>query len=254
MACLKRFTSRRGIPSVLYSDNGSTFVGANNQLKELGQFLFKNQESIGDLTCKFNIRWKFIPPYTPNHGGLWEAAVKSTKYHLKRVLTNNNVTYEEFNTLAIQIEGVLNSRPLFSMSNDPNDIVPITPSHFLIGRVLTSIPDYNLTEVHTNRLSRLQHVQQLYQQFWNQFSKQYISQLHQQYKWKGAPCTISVDTLVLIKNDSQPPCKWPLGRVVTLFNGKDGITRIAEIKTAKGTITRSVRHLCPIPVQTETLN
>nr|CAH7733288.1 unnamed protein product [Callosobruchus chinensis] len=60
------------------------------------------------------------------------------------------------------------------------------------------------------------------------FSKQYVSQLHQQYKWKGAPSTVALDSLVLVKNDFQPPCRWPLGRVLQLFPGKDGVSRIAE--------------------------
>lgn len=254
LLCLKRFTSRRGIPIAIYSDNGSTFVGANNKLKELGHFLVKNHNSISDLTNQFRIQWKFIPPYTPNHGGLWEAAVKNTKYHLKRILLNKNVTFEELNTLVIQIEGILNSRPLFALSSDPNDIFPITPSHFLIGRPITSIPDSNLINLPTCRLSRIQHVQQLYQQFWRQFSKKYISQLHQQYKWKGAPSEIKINTLVLIKSDIQPPCKWPIGRIVKLFPGKDEICRTAEVKTSKGITVRSVRHLCPLPLQDDTLH
>nr|CAH7731762.1 unnamed protein product [Callosobruchus chinensis] len=250
LACLRRFTSRRGIPSVIYSDNGSTFVGANNKLKTLGHFLHRNQTSIVNSTTEFNIKWMFIPPYTPNHGGLWEAAVKSMKHHLLRTV-KSNVTYEEFNTLIIQAESILNSRPLFALSSDPNDLAPVTPSHFLIGKPLTSIPEPNYMEVPVNRLLRLQHVQQLYQRFWFQFSKQYVSQLHQQYKWKGAPSTVALDSLVLVKNDFQPPCRWPLGRVLQLFPGKDGVSRIAEVKTLRGTVTRSLRHLCPLPAQND---
>nr|CAH7738520.1 unnamed protein product [Callosobruchus chinensis] len=83
------------------------------------------------------------------------------------------------------------------------------------------------------------------------FSKQYVSQLHQQYKWKGAPSTVALDSLVLVKNDFQPPCRWPLGRVLQLFPGKDGVSRIAEVKTLRGTVTRSLRHLCPLPAQND---
>ncbi|XP_057667198.1 uncharacterized protein LOC130900523 [Diorhabda carinulata] len=108
LACLKRFVSRRGVPKIIYSDNGTTFHGTNNLLKDLSKFLFNNQASIVNSTSQYNIQWKFIPPYTPNHGGLWEAAVKSCKFHLKRALINNNVTYEEMCTLVIQIEGAAN--------------------------------------------------------------------------------------------------------------------------------------------------
>ncbi|XP_056645826.1 uncharacterized protein LOC130451050 [Diorhabda sublineata] len=64
-----------GIPKIIYSDNGTTFHGTNNLLKDLSKFLFNNQASVVNSTSQYNIQWKFMPPYTPNHGGLWEAAV-----------------------------------------------------------------------------------------------------------------------------------------------------------------------------------
>nr|CAI5841724.1 unnamed protein product [Callosobruchus analis] len=168
------------------------------------------------------------------------------KHHLYRVL-QHNVTYEELNTLIIEIEGIMNSRPLFVSSNDPNDLNPISPSHFLIGRAITTIPDPNLTKIAEHRLPRLQHLQQLYQRFW----KHYISQLHQQYKWRSSPSKPVVGSVVLIKNDQQPPCRWPIGRIVELFHGRDGICRTASIKTNKGYVVRSIRHLCPLPFYDE---
>lgn len=254
LACLKRFTSRRGLPSQIFSDNGSTFIGASNELRDLGKFLQTNQGYIIDSTSQDNIHWVFIPPYTPNFGGLWEAAVKSAKHHLKRALINHNVTFEEFNTLVIQVEGILNSRPLFSMSNDPNDLSPITPSHFLIGRPLNSVPEVDLTQSKFNRLSRIQHVQKLCQQFWSQFSKHYISELHSQYKWKENPTKVDNGALVLLRNEKQPSYRWCLGRVIQQFPSKDGVSRVAEILTQKGKICRSIRHLCPLPLQEEIEN
>ncbi|VEN57905.1 unnamed protein product [Callosobruchus maculatus] len=168
LASIRRFTSRRGVPAVICSDNGSTFAGANNKLKNLGHFLRKNQTFIMDSANEFNIKWIFIPPYTPNHGGLWEAAVKSMEHHLLRTI-KGNVTYEEFNTLIIQVEGILNSRPLFALPSDPNDLAPVTPSHFFIGRPLSSIPEPNYMEMPKNRFLRLEHLQQLYQDFGTNF-------------------------------------------------------------------------------------
>lgn len=73
------------------------------------------------------IKFNFNPPASPHFGGLWEAGVRSTKYHLKRVLGNNVLTYEEFNTILTQIEACLNSRPLCEMVTDPRDVNPLTP-------------------------------------------------------------------------------------------------------------------------------
>lgn len=253
LLCLKRFTSRRGIPHDLYSDNGSTFIGARNELKELGRFILKNHGYFVDVTSHDNINWHFIPPYTPNFGGLWESAVKSAKHHLKRVMLNHNVTLEEFITITTQVEGILNSRPLYAMSNDPNDNSPITPSHFLIGRPITQVPELILENTKFNRLSRVQHMQKLCQQFWRQFSKHYIAQLHHQYKWKTPSCNLQEGTVVLLRNDKLPPYKWQLGKIAALHPGRDGNVRIATVTTSAGTITRSVRHLCPLPRQPDLL-
>lgn len=253
LSCLKRFTSRRGVPTDIFSDNGTTFVGAKNEMNDFGLFLTNNNHSVNNFAITHNIQWHFIPPYSPNFGGLWEAAVKSFKYHLKRALLDKKLIYEELNSLLIQIEGILNSRPLFAHSNDPNDLTPLTPSHFLIGRSIISIPEPDLTNTPTGRMSRLETIQQMYQQFWNRFKNEYLSQLHQQYKWKEQPTLLKVGTLVLVRKEQQPPCKWPLGRISNIYKGKDGVSRVAQVKTVNKTLVRSVRHLCPLPMETETV-
>lgn len=101
LLALKRFISRRGNPSVIYSDNGTNFVGARNQLNDLHHFFRSNNlsESINDFLSKNEISFKFIPPRSPHWGGLWEAAVKSTKHHLKRIIGETALTFEQFYTV-----------------------------------------------------------------------------------------------------------------------------------------------------------
>ena len=138
LACLRRFISRRGRPTLLWSDN---FVGAAREIKDLMKVLAKhsNQESISRFLSDQSISWKFIPQHSPHFGGLWEAAVKSVKYHLRRILGEVKMTYEEMSTLLIQIEACLNSRPIAPLSNDEFEFEALTPGHFLVGRPLQAL-------------------------------------------------------------------------------------------------------------------
>jgi len=166
MNALKRFIARRGKVSHIFSDNGTNFRGASNELKQLYQLLHKDQDKLDRMLKEDNIEWHFIPPHAPHFGGIWEAAVKSAKYHLKRIVDNAALNFEEMYTVLTQIEAVLNSRPLTPISNDPNDLSFLTPGHFLIGDALTAIPQHDVTHVQINRLSRWQRINQIYQQFW----------------------------------------------------------------------------------------
>ena len=130
------------------------------------------------------IEWGFIPPYSPHLGGLWEAGVKSCKYHLRRVMGNTLFTFEELTTSLVQIEACLNSRPLSPLSSDPSDLKPLTPGHFLIGEPLTSLPDNNLTDININHLDRWEMVQRSVQEFWKRWAAEYVSNLQSRVKWK----------------------------------------------------------------------
>ncbi|XP_025831267.1 uncharacterized protein LOC112904716 [Agrilus planipennis] len=251
MAAIRRFISRRGLPQHIYSDNGTNFVGTKSDIQQLYQ-LIRNQSDILVNTCsKLGISWHFIPPRSPHFGGLWEAGVKAVKYHLKRVAGNALLTYEEYYTLLTQIEAVLNSRPLSPISNDPNDLNPLTPSHFLIGRKLSSIPEPSLLETKENRLTKYEHIQKIRQHFWKRWSKEYISELQVRTKWKNdKKIHLNVGTMVLLKEENAPPLKWQLGRIVAVHPGTDGIIRVVSVKTGSGTIVkRVVSKVCALPLE-----
>ncbi|XP_047999047.1 uncharacterized protein LOC125236333 isoform X1 [Leguminivora glycinivorella] len=242
LLALKRFISRRGKPNVIYSDNGRNFVGA---MKELSSFLQGHADNIIECASNENINLHFNPPYAPHMSGLCERAVQSCKYHLKRVIGNANLTFEEFSTVLAQAEALLNSRPMHPLSTDPNDLSALTPAHFLIGRPLTAPPCKDLT-AETGRLPRYEMLEKMRQHFWQRWSKQYISELQTRTKWQTQGQDIVLNALVLVKEDNLPPLKWRLGRVVALFTGNDGVSRVADVKTANGTIRRAFTKLCPL--------
>lgn len=249
IAAFRRFTSRRGKPHTVYSDNGKNFVGAQSELQSLGEFLSKNEQSLSDCLATESINWKFIPAYSPHFGGLWEAGVKSSKFHLKRVMSNAMLTFEEFYTTLTQIEAILNSRPLTPLSPDPNDYNALTPAHFLIGRQITSLPDPSLIHIKESRLSRFQRVQQLQHHFWERWTKEYVSELQTRTKWKTNQLQLQAGTLVVVKQDNVPPLQWLLGRIVQIHPGPDGIARVASIKTHSGVIKRAFSKICVLPIE-----
>lgn len=250
IAAFRRFVSRRGLPARVFSDNGTNFVSASKELQSFAKFLKQNANELTESFANEGISWSFIPAYSPHMGGLWESGVKSTKHHLRRVAGNAILTFEQLYTLLVQVEAVLNSRPMSPLSSDPSDFTALTPSHFLIGRPLTSTPDQNLTTIPQNRLSHFEQVQQLQQHFWTRWSREFISELQQRTKWSTEQGSLKIQDLVIIKEDNQPPLKWVLGRIVDLYPGKDKVARVAAVRTPTGIIKRSFSKICPLPVNT----
>ena len=252
IAALHRFISRRGICSDLYSDNGTCFVGANKELKELYK-IFNSDEHNKQLTttcAEKGILWHFNPAGSPHFGGLFEAGIKQAKVHLKRIVGLAHLTYEELNTIFIQIEAILNSRPLTAMSQDPNDLSVLTPGHFLVGREITGIPEPCLTHLKLSHLGRWQRLQQMKQHFWKRWNMEYISQLQQRKKWQKGSTAVSIGQLALIKDENQPPLKWRLGRIAAVHPGSDGIVRAVTLRTISGNFTRAVTRICILPINT----
>lgn len=133
LAALSRFINlRAGQVKYMYSDNGRNFVGANNKLRVAARLW--ESSSVVNFLRESHITWRFIPPAAPHHGGLWEAAVKSTKKHLKRMTGGHLFRFEELATLLAKIGACLNSRPITPISNDPTDLTALTPGHFLTGQ------------------------------------------------------------------------------------------------------------------------
>lgn len=249
IAALKRFIGRRGKCLTLYSDNATNFVGANKELQNLRELFLSQsfQQEVQNSMAADGITWNFIPPRSPHFGGLWEAGVKSAKSHLKRVLGSSSLTFEEYNTVLIQVEAVLNSRPLTSLTNDPNDLRVLTPGHFLIGSSLTSTVEPSLMDIQINRLSRWQLVQKMQQDFWVRWSNEYLPELQERVKWRTQQSNIQLGTLVLIKEDNLPPLQWSVGRIVELHPGADNVVRVVTVKTSSGHFKRAIQRICPFP-------
>lgn len=239
----------------MYSDCGTTFVGADKEIKRLFTEGTQEHRRVQEMLSKDFSQWVFNPPAAPHMGGKWEAVVKLLKFHLNRTIGETLLTFEELNTWLTQVEAVLNSRPLQALTDDPEDLQILTPGHFLTGNALTTLPEPSLTHISMSRLQRWELLQQKMQQFWAQWSAHYLQRLQQISKWYHPNNEFKIGSLVLLTDERLPPCKWPLARVVDLHPGKDGLTRVVTIKTATTTLIRPITKLAvlPVPINEEQL-
>ncbi|XP_074030835.1 uncharacterized protein [Leptinotarsa decemlineata] len=251
LQAFKRFLSRRGPCTTLYSDRGSNFIGAKKILSDLNG-LINSKEYQNSLETELSyqgVLWKLNPAKAPHMGGLWESNVKSAKNHIYRVIGEQLLTYEEFNTVLIQVEALLNSRPLCQLSTDCSAPQALTPAHFLTLAPLNSLPAENILPIKINRLDRFQLIDKMVQDFWKRWHLEYLHTLQIRRKWNDMSPNLEIGTLVVLKCDSSPPLHWPLAVIQEVHPGKDGIVRTVTLKTNRGMLVRPVIKVCPLPTQ-----
>lgn len=211
LAAFQRFASRRGLPSHMYSDNGTNFHGADRELQESFARLRSDTSVLAQL-ANDSVNWHFISAAAPHFGGLWEAGVRSFKHHFRRIVGSRPLSWAEFATLLCKIEACLNSRPITALSDDPSDLSSLTSGHFLIGRPITAVPEESAIDIDPNRLSRWQLVRAMHEQICRSWTKDYLHSLQIRHKWPKPQPPIQVNELILMKNSLLPPFKWACPR------------------------------------------
>ncbi|XP_071181335.1 uncharacterized protein [Mytilus edulis] len=206
----RRFVSRRGIPSTVYSDNALTFVSASHDIpKEMN----------------IQINWKFIPKGGPWYGGWWERLVGITKTTLKKVLGKSQVNSDILRTTLIEIERVINDRPITYVSSDIRDPEPLTPSHLLQGRRLSQennsdSEDNNLNLDFTEANKRFNHKVTLIEHFAKRWRMEYLTGLREFHRVAGDQSAhVKIGSVVQIM-DNSPRMMWKLAVIDDLITGK----------------------------------
>ncbi|XP_066589184.1 uncharacterized protein [Prorops nasuta] len=246
LAAFRRFIGRRGHCQQIYSDNGSTFQGAARELRKMFHTASDFYKDSAAILANDQTSWNFIPPNTPHCGGLWEAGIKSTKHHMKRVIGEQLLTYEEFSTLLVEIEACLNSRPLCPMSKEVDDLSALTPSHFLIGTQAGVLLEEDSSQMASNQLDRFQLIQRIRNSFWKRWSTEYLHHLQTRSKWRSREENFAIGQLVTMRDDRYPPSKWLLGRIIEVHPASDNIVRVVTVKTANSRFRRHISRLCPL--------
>lgn len=229
--------------------DGISLVLANRTLREAAELW--QSEPVAQFLSLTGITWRFNPPAAPHHGGLWEAAVKATKHHLKRLGGGHTFTFEQLATLLAKITACLNSRPLTPLSTDPKDLLVLTPGHFLTGQPIITPLQPAWSSTPSNRLNAWQRIEQMRQEFWNRWRDEYLMELHRRNKCADHQRAFRIGDLVFVRKENTPPCHWPRGRIQELLVGpqSDGIVRSVRLTTETGEMERPITQLVLLPMQ-----
>ncbi|XP_061708246.1 uncharacterized protein LOC133518600 [Cydia pomonella] len=231
IAAFRRFVARRGHCAQLWSDNGTNFIGADKELRDIWSKSTNSvPKEIAELLANDGTTWHFVPPKSPNFGGLWESGVRSAKRHLLRVNGATKLTYEEFSTQLSQVEACLNSRPLCQLDDTLDTLNPLTPGHFLVREALINIPDRSYETKSLHLLTRWQVVQKQTQDFWKKWQSDYLNTLQQKHKWYDVVKSPCIGDVVIMKEQDLPPAKWLLGKITALHAGPDNLVRVVTVQ------------------------
>ena len=239
-----RMTSRRGTPAYVLSDNGSNFIGAEREMRELLQE-FDQKRIIHETTKRHKIKWDFNPPSAPHFGGVFESMIKSSKKAMRAILKDADITDEELETAIVGAEGQLNSRPITYVSSDVDDLTPLTPNHFLVGQLGGQYAP-EVFDVEEGRNLRSRRIQQLLGQFWSRWRKEFLPTLNKRGKWFHPQRNLKEGDVVLVVDTKTKRGEWPLGRIVEVYPGQDRLVRVVKVKVGENVYTRPVHRVCPL--------
>ena len=242
-----RMVNRRGLLREMLSDNGTNFVAAERELREFVQSL--DQSKIAQSSANKGVMWHFNPPLTPHFGGVHETMIKAAKRAVNAVLGNADVTDEELTTAFTGAEALLNSRPVTYQSANPEDDIPLTTNHFLIGQIGGQFAPESVDETNYSLKKRWRRVQELVRHFWYRWLREWIRSLSNRRKWLKGERDLQSGDVVLVLSPNTPRGYWPLGRIVEVYQGKDGRVRVAKVQVGKSQLTRPISKLCPLELQ-----
>ena len=236
----RRFEARRGTPSKVLCDNGTNFVGAQAELSRCLQQMDKSRiEAYGILR---ETQWNFNPPHAPHMGGVWERMIGVFKRVLAAVLQGSRLSDETLDTFFVEVESIVNGRPLTKLSESPDDRTPLTPHHLLLMHGVVIPPPGQFTPGDMYR-RRWKYVQHLIGQFWGRWTREYMTELNRRSKWLDKQRNVKVGDLVLLTEEVTPRSLWPLGLVSEVRVGADGLVRTVTVKTRSTTLVRPITKI-----------
>ena len=242
ISALRRFIARRGAVAHLYSDNGTNFVSADKALrKAVHQW---NQQQIASCLLQKEIDWHFNTPLASHFGGAWERLIRSVRKVCGSLTHQVTFTDEALNTFFVEIENIINSRPLTPVSFVESADRPLTPNDLLMISPTCGLPPVKSVESDSLHANRWRCVQYAVDLFWKRWVREYLPSLNCRQKWQSVRKNVCVNDIVLLVNQVTPRAQWPLARVIETFPDVTGFVRSVKVKTSTGEYNRPISKLC----------
>ena len=172
--------------------------------------------------------------------GIWERMVRGEKTALKAIIGSQTVIDTVLQTLLTEVERILKGRALTANLEDPNDLQPLTPAHFLWQRRTDCLPPGVFEKADAYHMKKWRQVQLLADLFWKRWLREYLPTLHNRSKWHKAPTDLKPNALVLLVDDNIPRGRWNLGRILETYRDPDGLVRVAK----DAVYMRPIQKLC----------
>ena len=236
LQALRRFICRRGPIRELRSDQGTNFVGAENEMKKALQEMDDSQ--IKAELLKHDIDWVRNPAKASNFGGVWERQIRSVRNIMTALMREHghSLDDEALRTLMCEAEAVVNSRPLtVDTLSDPLSPLPLSPNALLTGKSKLILPPpgkFQREDVYCKR--RWRRVQHIANEFWVRWSKEYLQSLQVRNKWTQQRRNFAEGDVVLLKDNNTCRNQWSLAKVLTARQDDQGQVRSVTVQTSKG--------------------
>ncbi|XP_053691664.1 uncharacterized protein LOC128740164 [Sabethes cyaneus] len=218
---IRRFVARRGFPEAFYSDNGTNFVGASNLLTK------QIHEDCAVTFISAKTRWCFNPPSAPHMDGSWERMVRSVKAAISVVADHpHHPSDEVFQTVILEAEATVNSRPLTYIPLECSEQAALTPNHFLLFGTKGVVQPELVINPNLNTLRdswRL--AQTLVNHFWTRWVREYLPMITRRTKWFKPTKPLESGDLVIVVEDGKRN-GWLRGQVVDVMKAADGQCRV----------------------------
>ncbi|XP_070144891.1 uncharacterized protein [Drosophila kikkawai] len=237
---IRNFVCRRGPVHRLRSDNGKNFVGADREARRFGD-VFETERIQSELSSR-SIEWVFNCPSNPSEGGVWERMVQCVKRVLRHTLKEVALRDHVLESLLIEAENLVNSRPLTHLPVDADQEAPLTPNDLLKGAAnLPNTPGLEAElpkEGSTRKQWRI--ARMLRDRFWRRWVLEYLPTLVRREKWCRRTEPIRQGDMVFVCDPALPRREWRKGIVEEVYSGADGVVRRASVRVSDNGLSRTM--------------